>query len=131
MYKWLLKYTILIAILWVLLIFGLCAMPGQYIPTTSWLELLSFDKLVHAFIFCVMASLWFLVLIKLNSVSPFNILMVLVTCIAYGGMLEMMQAMLFSKRSADWFDFIANTVGCLIAWWVFYRKKLFALKNNS
>ena len=40
-----------LTVTWALLIFGLCAMPGRFIPSVSWLELLSFDKWVHAGIF--------------------------------------------------------------------------------
>ena len=104
-------------------------MPGNYIPTTNWLEMLSFDKFVHAFIFCVMASLWFLVLIRQQKVNTFSIALVLLISVSYGGMLEIMQATVFSKRSADWFDFIANTFGCFIAWFVFHRKKVFMMKK--
>lgn len=131
MYKSIFKYAMLMAVAWTLIIFGLCCMPGQYIPTTSWLELLSFDKFVHAFIFCVMAFLWFIVLVKLNRVSTLSISFVLLTCIVYGGMLEIMQATLFTNRSADWFDFIANSVGVFVSLWLFYRKKDFLLKNHS
>lgn len=116
------KYAFFGAFIWTLIIFGLCCMPGRYIPTTSWLELISFDKFVHASIFCVLASLWFLVVVKAGKVSVRNITVVLLACISYGGMLEIMQATLFSQRSADWFDFIANTFGCLLAWFIFYQK---------
>lgn len=131
MVKLVLKYALVCAILWSFIIFGLCCMPGNYIPTTNWLELLSFDKFVHAFIFFVMAFFWFLVLVQKNMVSKSSIIIVLLICVAFGGLLEIMQATVFSNRSADWFDFIANTFGCLMAWWVFYSKKLFSLKNNS
>lgn len=78
----------------------------------------------------MMASLWFLVLIQQQKVSTFSITLVLLVCIAFGGMLEIMQATVFSNRSADWFDFIANTFGCFVAWFVFYRKKVFMMKKN-
>ena len=131
MFKLILKYTVLCAIAWTLIIFGLCCMPGNYIPTTNWLELISFDKFIHASIFCVMASLWFLVLIQQNKVSTLSIILVLAICVTFGGLLEIMQATVFSQRSADWFDFIANSIGCFVAWWVFYRKKVFMMKPIS
>ena len=44
-------------------------------------------------------------------------------CVAYGGLLEVMQATVFSQRSGDWFDFIANTFGCLMGFWFFNKNK--------
>lgn len=131
MLKLILKYALSCAILWTLIIFGLCCMPGNYIPTTNWLEILSFDKFVHAFIFFVMVSLWFLVLVQKSIVSKFSIILVLLICVAFGGMLEIMQASVFSNRNADWFDFIANSFGSFIAWLLFYKKKLFLMKRNT
>jgi VanZ family protein len=121
MIKLLLKYSLFVAIVWTLIIFVLCCTPGQYIPTTDWLELLSFDKFVHASIFFTLAVLWLVYLFKLNKLSITLIVLVLLLCIAYGGLLEIMQATVFSHRSGDWLDFIANTFGCLMGLWFFSK----------
>jgi hypothetical protein len=36
-------------------------------------------------------------------------------CVCYGAALEWMQANLFSNRSSDWKDMVANSFGCLVA----------------
>jgi hypothetical protein len=123
MIKLLLKYSLAVAILWTLIIFGLCCTPGQYIPTTNWLELLSFDKFVHASIFFTLAVLWLVYLFKLNKLSKLSMIFVLLLCIAYGAMLEIMQATVFSNRSGDWLDFTANSFGCFIGLWFFSKNK--------
>jgi hypothetical protein len=123
MIKLLLKNSLAAAILWTFIIFGLCCTPGQYIPTTNWLELLSFDKFVHASIFFILTVLWLIFLFKSNKLSKASMIFVLLLCIVYGGMLEMMQATVFSNRSGDWLDFIANSVGCLMGLWFFSKKK--------
>lgn len=99
---------------WALVIFILCATPGQYIPSTSWLELLSFDKWVHAGMFFVLGSLLIISAIKSTRHMPL-MLTGIALCIAYGGLLELMQARCFSNRSADWQDFAANSFGCFMA----------------
>jgi VanZ family protein len=81
---------------------------------------------VHAGIFFVLSSLWFLYLVKSGHVRGSGIALVMVACICYGGMLEVLQATVFSQRSGDWADFIANSLGCLLALWFFRRKKWFA-----
>ncbi|MBI2721811.1 MAG: VanZ family protein [Bacteroidetes bacterium] len=104
-----------------MVIFGLCATPGQYIPSLSWLELLSFDKLVHASIFFILVVLILIVCIK-YTLSLRRVIFYVALCIFYGGLLEWMQANLFSNRSGDALDFIANTFGCLAG--CFFYKKL-------
>ena len=123
MIKLLLKYSLLAAVLWTLIIFILCCTPGQYIPTTNWLELLSFDKFVHASIFFVLTCLWLISLLKINKLSNLSIILILLSCVLYGGLLEIMQATVFSNRSGDWLDFIANSFGCLMGFWFFSKKK--------
>jgi glycopeptide antibiotics resistance protein len=111
-----LKYTKW-AMLWALVILILCGIPGRDIPHISFLEMLSFDKFVHAGIFFVLILLTvrgFLLQTKFDKLrrSPKGIAFVI--CILYGGSLEIMQGTLFEERSADIFDFIANSFGCLM-----------------
>ncbi len=112
------------ALLWALVIFGLCSTPGRFIPTTSWLELLSFDKWVHASVFFVLVTLFAQAVIA-NQQNPNFIFLVVILAIVYGGLLEIMQAKVFSERSGDWLDFIANSFGCLMA--LFLYKKVLRL----
>jgi VanZ family protein len=123
MIKLLLKYSLLLAILWTLIIFILCSTPGHFIPTTNWLELLSFDKFVHASIFFTLTFLWLLVGFKKNKLSLSFMIFIIIACIGYGGLLEIMQAKAFSERSGDWLDFIANSFGCLMGLWFFSKQK--------
>ena len=123
MIKLLLKYSLLAAIVWTLIIFILCCTPGKYLPTAHWLELLSFDKFVHLGIFFVLIILWFLAIYQANKLTTSITFITVMLGITYGGVLEIMQATVFSNRSGDWFDFIANTIGCIIGWWLFSKNK--------
>lgn len=107
-------YAGTLLVTWVLIIFVLCATPGKYIPNVSWLELLSFDKFVHAGMFFVLCSLSFIYAIKKMQARTLVLLYVF-GAIAYGALLEFMQARFFIDRSADWLDITANTFGCLLA----------------
>jgi VanZ family protein len=99
-------------------------MPGKAIPKISWLELLSFDKLVHAGIFFTEQILLMLAFSSLNNKSFFKKNYgwpALIFCTIYGGSLELMQYYIFSERSGDVLDFIANTTGALIGLWIFRK----------
>ncbi len=112
------------SIVWALVILVLCGMPGRDIPHISFLELLSFDKFVHAGIFFVLLLLTvrgISLQTRFSSLQLYAKSFSVITCIIYGGLLEVMQGTIFIERSADVFDFIANSVGCLIAL-AFYDK---------
>lgn len=123
MIKHFIKYSLIYAIAWTSIIFGLCSTPGRFIPTTNWLELLSFDKFVHASIFFTLICWWLLFFHTKYKATLFVTIIVMLSCIAYGGLLEIMQATLFSQRSGDWLDFIANTFGCTMGLWFFTKQK--------
>lgn len=128
------KYAGLLSLAWILIIFLLCAAPGEYVPAASWLELLSFDKWVHAGIFFILVFLLIVFAVKMKM-KLYGATVFTFLSIIYGGVLEIMQAAVFSSRSSDWRDFIANTAGCMLAW-CFYRKikkayiRFKALKNE-
>jgi VanZ family protein len=108
------------AMLWALVILILCGMPGKDIPHISFLELLSFDKLVHAGIFCVLLLLMvrgFRMQDRFILLQEKAMMIALLICIAYGGALEIMQGIVFEQRSPDIYDFIANTAGALLGSW--------------
>jgi VanZ family protein len=105
------------AMLWALLILILCGIPGRDIPHISFLELLSFDKFVHAGIFFVLVLLTirgFLLQTMIRFLQTNAKIIATTLCIIYGGLLEVMQGTLFQERSADVFDFIANSFGVIV-----------------
>jgi VanZ family protein len=112
------------AMLWALLILVLCGIPGRDIPHISFLELLSFDKFVHASIFFVLLLLTvrgFIVQTTYLNVSHSARFIALVFCVTYGGAMEIMQGTLFEQRSASISDFIANSFGAVLGL-LFYKK---------
>lgn len=108
------KHTYKFSIAWALVIFALCSMPGSYIPSISWLEMLSFDKWVHAGVFFILVSLLGFA-VKVNQQTTRLFYLYVILSVVYGICLELMQAALFCDRSADWHDVIANSLGCLMA----------------
>ncbi|MES2680717.1 MAG: VanZ family protein [Bacteroidota bacterium] len=111
----------LLSSIWALIIFILCATPGQFILSANWLDLLSFDKFVHATMFFILCALLFTGGIRYEKKSGLFVL-VFAGCVLYGGLLEVMQAKCFSNRSADWQDFVANSFGSLVA--LLFLKKI-------
>ncbi len=112
------------AMLWALIILILCGIPGRDIPHISFLELLEFDKFVHAGIFFVLLLLTargFAVQTRIQSLHKSYKMYSFALTVVYGGALEIMQQILFEGRSADIYDFIANSFGCFIGL-IFYPR---------
>lgn len=125
------RYFIL-PVVWALVILLLCAFPGKDIPHISFLELLSFDKWVHAGVFFILAVLLIRAMkfTYVRAAHTTAVLFALAVCIPYGGLLEIMQGTLFQDRSADWMDFVANSFGAVCGVLV-YRKLATRLKFFS
>src|SRR5574337_308071 len=105
-------------LLWALLILILCGMPGKDIPHISFLELLSFDKWVHAGIFFVLTLLLirsFRLQQKREWLLRNAVYLAPALAGLYGGLTEILQATLFIDRDADLYDFIADGFGCILA----------------
>lgn len=115
---WLSTFKIkLVVTFWTLFIAVLCGLPGKDFQRFSFLDIVSFDKWVHAFLFFVLAS-WTSVLAYRTKI---NLVFVLLSCIAYGGLLEILQGYFFVDRSPEILDFIANTIGVGLGYWLFKR----------
>lgn len=113
---------------WALVIFVLCATPGQYIPSADWLELLSFDKFVHASMFFILSSLTLISTFKYHQANSL-VFLFWGLCICYGALLEVLQATCFSNRSADGKDMVANAFGCFVA--LFFIRKFRGLVASA
>ena len=105
-------------LLWLCLISYLSNSPSSGIPTVSFLLFEGADKIVHAvFYFTLMILLsWGLrkqhYFFKLNHNS---LLFSFLFCLFWGGLMELSQLFLFTYRSAEWADFLANTIGATFA----------------
>lgn len=109
------NYTLLHALLWMAIVTFLCLLPGKDMPEVN---IVNFDKIGH---FCVFGLLNFLFIrhyhfrFNLNYFQIKPALIITLSVIAYSGLMELLQGAFYTDRSADIYDFIANTFGCLSA----------------
>ena len=105
-------------IIWTCVVLFLSLSSGENLPHTSWLEFLHIDKVVHFIMYFVFA----LVLIhdsqhysKIRLNHRQIILISVLIVIGWGGFLEILQRIPSIRRDSDFFDFLANTVGAVVA----------------
>jgi hypothetical protein len=88
--------------------------PGQHLPKGP--NLPWFDKLVHLALFAVLTFSW-MVLAGLLRPKPYWLLLWIAAGVsAYGLALEWAQQAIAMQRSFDWWDWLADTAGALLAW---------------
>jgi VanZ family protein len=113
------KLTLVVAILWTIVIFIGCSMPGRELPKLGLFD--NFDKVVHFLFFAGFFALWYM----LSNKSVNSVLLIIILSVLYGFSLEYYQLHCVAGRSFDVWDGVADTVGALSGWVVMWwlRKK--------
>lgn len=87
------------------------------------------DKILHFVFYFVFTTLWAMYSRSRNGALALKSLALIVFCaVAYGGLIEILQANITTTRSADFFDAVANAAGSAVAavtLGFFYRKEIF------
>ena len=116
------------AYLWAIIATGLCGTNGNNIPQFSFSNLIGIDKLAHMLLFGTETFLIALASKKIYAYkSSFHIILpAFIIGTVFGIIIEILQATLFTNRSFDYLDMLANTIGCALAWliliWKFNKK---------
>jgi VanZ family protein len=110
------------ALLWALLIFILCAIPGPHVPRLKFLDWLKPDKIVH---FILFGTLCFLLIRGFAQQSTFAFLLshpkiyAVVLSSIYGIVIEVLQQYVLIKRTGEVNDAIADALGSFIGLWLY------------
>lgn len=117
-----------LTLLGVVLIWYLCLMPQPSVDVGlfDW-----FDKLVHACMYWVLCSVfWYEYFHHSVCFTRLRLQVLAVGMpILMSGLIEVAQSYLTTTRSGDWWDFLANSLGVILAWGLspLYRKLFYKL----
>ncbi|MFT5055366.1 MAG: glycopeptide antibiotics resistance protein [Pseudoalteromonas distincta] len=106
-----LKRALFVAIAWTALIASSCLMPASAFKAFTFDSIFQLDKILHLTLYYVFIVLWSLVS-KVITVRQKYVL--LIVGIAYGVLIEVLQAAMSLGRSYELDDIIANTIGCVL-----------------
>ena len=101
------------AILWALFILIICAIPFGDVGSSS-LFFPGFDKLVHCGLFFVLSVLYCYGSIRKWQTHSIRIEIAMkntIVLVSYGAFVEMLQRYIFTWRSGDWNDLLADSIG--------------------
>ena len=110
-------------ILWGLMIFILCMLPGKSLPHWDWTDIFSFDKFVHFSLFALLAILFLRGYFKKEGTMTINLFtstafLVAVLCSCYGWFTELCQAWFTYDRKFEILDGIADTSGAFLGMYI-------------
>lgn len=109
-------------IAWALFILFACGTQPSTFAKLRLEDLFGYDKPIHAFLFGFQAWLLIKALLKPNT-NPKTL--IAISCLfsaGYGVFIELLQKWVFTGRSYDYFDMLANSLGCLIVYFIALKK---------
>lgn len=113
-------------IAWFLFVLTLICLPGKSIPQATWLNIVNFDKMVHAALFGGIVFLFCMPFKKsVLAVSEKQALFLKITLatIVWGLCTEFIQKYFIPGRQFDLMDWAADSLGAILAYII--SKKLF------
>lgn len=114
-------------IAWFFIVLVIMCLPGHEIPQISWLEGINLDKLLHISVFGLLTVLfcWPFYKSSINKKERLQyFIKIAIATSIWGLTTELIQKYLVPGRYFDILDWIADSVGALIAFWFCSRKFL-------
>lgn len=114
-------------IIWFAFVLVVVFLPGDDVPDESWLSLSDFDKLIHAGLFGGIVFLFCFPFKKTAIEKPEKLnlfIRITIATIVWGFTTELIQKYFIPGRQYDLMDWIADSTGAVIAF--FMSRKLFA-----
>ena len=121
------KLLKIISVVYTLCITFLLLFPATHVPK---IDVPSFDKIGHVFIFIVLVVLWALFVFVYGKEARSKVWWVIIGAFIYGIIIEVFQGLFFESRTADGWDVVANSVGILLGWLIFQRIKYYLTLKN-
>ena len=105
------------AFCWAFLIAALYAIPGSELRSLSFWEVFGADKIAHMVVFALFGLILRVGMrrqTRFPGMTHRSYWLSFLIVVAYGGILELFQGVLFVERTSDLLDFIANTIGAVL-----------------
>lgn len=115
------------AVSWFILSFILLTLPGSTVPRYPWLAAIQADKWVHIGLLgmlCLLSMLPFRVSSYHNQQRKKWFLFITLGGVLFGILMEFVQENWIINRSFEYGDILADTAGCLLAYYISLRKLL-------
>lgn len=123
------KKFLLPAVGWTGFILVMCLASMAALEKVDPLDFDGKDKILHFVFYFIFTALWAMYSRSRKGVLALkSLLAIFFLAVAYGSLIEILQATVTTTRSADFFDAVANTLGsaaAAVTFGIFYRKEMF------
>lgn len=102
-------------VVWTLLMLALTLLPSGSLPEA---RVFSYDKIGHFLLFGGWTFILGLYFIIYRQETDTNLIFLLLAGILLGGLIEILQYILPANRTASWGDVMANSLGCITAYFM-------------
>jgi len=105
-------------LLWAIIMLVLTLTPAKEMPRTPDWKLLAFDTAAHAGVFAVLAVLSWVALRQQRrwpALAQRPAMPVLIGCVLFGGLIEVLQYLMAVGRQAEWSDVAGDSLGAALA----------------
>jgi aminopeptidase YwaD len=105
-------------LLWAIIMLVLTLTPAKEMPRTPDWKLLAFDTAAHAGVFAVLAVLSWIALRQQRrwpALAQRPAVPVLIGCVLFGGLIEVLQYLMAVGRQAEWSDVAGDSLGAALA----------------
>jgi len=110
------------SIIWAIIIFILCSIPGSDLPKFTFGDFLQIDKIAHIFMYFTFTIFLIDSFTKQNKYKKLKLnykFFSILISIIYGGLIELFQFLWFNERSADLLDLLSNIFGIILGIFLF------------
>ena len=110
------KHLLLPLTVTLVIFYGTCIMTSEQVPDMP--SGIAWDKIVHFGMFFTLSAVSLFSYYKIRNGKPkmgWWLFWGFVMPVIYGGVIELLQKYVFTHRGAEWGDFVANTLGSLVA----------------
>ena len=105
----------LLTLVWIAIMLLLTLAPALEMPDTPAWNLVSFDTAAHAGVFAVLAGLsWLWLRGRRGQAAGRAAGLVLVGCVAFGALIEVLQYVMHQGRHAEWSDLLSDAIGAAL-----------------
>lgn len=113
-------------LLWLVLIIFLSTFPVEKVQEAPMFNIPHFDKIVHFFMYYIFAHFWLLDLYKTQQKTSLKLIVIMaLSSIFLGGLMEIIQANFTANRQGDFIDALTNSFGVLIALLIFLNLEFY------
>lgn len=111
------------SLFWTILITVSCLLSAETVNKVSWINIPNKDKIAHFIFYFIFTLLWYKHFRVLNKSRAKARVRVFLFAIVWGLLLEVLQGLFTTQRSAELFDMVANALGsatAVLLLWLYY-----------